>query len=99
MSLIQLNSEGVGSSRWIHRIESLSRLSRIEKQAFAGTGLIEIVIPSSVEILCQGCFLGSGSHTSLKFESVSRLSRIGKGAFEENGLIEIVIPSSVEILC
>jgi hypothetical protein len=61
--------------------------------------LIEIVIPSSVEMLCENCFLRCGSLTSVIFEPGSRLSRIEKATFSETGLIEIVIPSSVEILC
>jgi hypothetical protein len=34
------------------RFESGSRLSRIEAWAFYGTGLIEIILPASIEILC-----------------------------------------------
>jgi hypothetical protein len=73
-------------------------LSRIEKQAFSETGLIEIVIPASVEMLGKWCFLECGSLTSVIFESDSRLSRIEKQAFSETGLIEIAIPASVEVL-
>jgi hypothetical protein len=74
-------------------------LSRIEKFALRANGLIEIAIPSSVEILCDGCFLGCVSLTSVRFESWSRLSRIESQVFAEAGLIEIVIPASVEVLC
>jgi hypothetical protein len=73
-------------------------LSRIEKQAFAEAGLIEIMIPASVEMLSEECFVRCQSLKSLLFESGSRLSRIEMCAFEESGLIEIVIPASVEIL-
>jgi hypothetical protein len=37
--------------------ESESILSRIEAGAFAETGLIEIVIPASVAVLGDGCFV------------------------------------------
>jgi hypothetical protein len=36
--------------------ESGSRLSRIEKQAFIRTGLIEIIIVALVEVLRESCF-------------------------------------------
>jgi hypothetical protein len=58
--------------------ESVSRLSRIEKRGFIGTGLVEIILPSSVEFLSVLCFLGCGSLSSVTFESGSRLSRIEK---------------------
>jgi hypothetical protein len=78
--------------------ESESTLSRIDGWAFTQTGLVEIVIPASVEFLGEGCFAGCRSLTSLTFESGSRLSRIENWLFHETGLIEIVIPSSVEML-
>jgi prolyl-tRNA synthetase len=36
--------------------ESRSKLSKIVKEAFNRTGLVEIILPSSVEILGVGCF-------------------------------------------
>jgi predicted DsbA family dithiol-disulfide isomerase len=38
--------------------------------------LIKIEIPSSVEIICENCFLQCKSLKSVTFESGSRLSRI-----------------------
>jgi hypothetical protein len=38
--------------------------------------LVEIVIPSSVEMLGERCFSGCRSLSSITFESGSRLSRI-----------------------
>jgi hypothetical protein len=73
-------------------------LSRIEKQAFSQTGLIEIILPSSIEVLDEGCFSNCRSLSSVTFESGSRLSRIEKKAFSQTGLIEIILPSSVEVL-
>jgi hypothetical protein len=72
--------------------ESGSKLSRIEKNAFAGTGLIDIIIPASVDFLGEGCFADINSLSSVAFESESRLSRIEKPAFRETGLVEIVLP-------
>jgi hypothetical protein len=56
------------------------------------------VIPSSVEMLGEKCFLQCRLLTSVTFESGSRLSRLAKGVFSETGLIEIVIPASVEVI-
>jgi hypothetical protein len=80
------------------RFESDSRLSRIENREFAETGLIELVIPPSVELLGEGCFVRCGSLISLAFESGSRLSRIEKQAFARTSVIELVIPAPVELL-
>jgi hypothetical protein len=62
------------------------------------TGLVEIILPASVEILGDECFSLCGSLYSVTFESGSRLSRIEGRAFSETGFIEIIIPSSVEVL-
>jgi hypothetical protein len=51
-------------------------LSRIEKHAFIGTSLIEIILPSSVEVLNAGCFAECESLSSITFESGSRLQGI-----------------------
>jgi hypothetical protein len=61
--------------------------------------LFEIVIPASIEILGEDCFLKCSSLSEIKFESESKLSGIEKQTFSETetGLIEIIIPSSVEI--
>jgi hypothetical protein len=73
-------------------------LSGIEKQVLAVTGLIEIIIPASVEILGEECFAMSASLSRVIFESGSRLSRIEKAAFRGTALVEIAIPVSVEVI-
>jgi hypothetical protein len=60
--------------------------------------LVEMIIPSSVEVMCGNCFSSCGSLSSLTFASGSRLSRIERGVFFYTGLIEIIIPASVEAL-
>jgi hypothetical protein len=60
--------------------------------------LVKIIVPSSVEVLGEKCFLYCESLSLVIFESGSRLSRIEKLAFSETGLVEIIIPSSVEVL-
>jgi broad-specificity NMP kinase len=76
-----------------------SKLSRIEKWAFAGSGLISIHLPSSVEVLCESCFSWCTSLTSVTFDCDSKLSRIEKWAFRGSALVSIHLPSSVEVLC
>jgi hypothetical protein len=52
------------------------KLSRIESRTFIRTSLFEIILPSSIEVLCEKCFSDCGSLSSVKFESGLRLSRI-----------------------
>jgi hypothetical protein len=61
-------------------------LSRISKEAFFRTGLIEIIISSSVEILGEICFYQCKSLSLVRFESGLRLSRIENGVFLLTGL-------------
>ena len=76
-------------------------LKRIEKEAFSGcSGLREIEIPASVEVLCEGCFWACRSLQRVTFASGSCLKRIEKEAFGKcSGLREIEIPASVEMNC
>jgi hypothetical protein len=67
------------------RFESESRLSRIEKKAFSGSHLIEIVIPASVEFLGESCFSFCGSLSSVTFESGSRLVGIEREVLHQAG--------------
>jgi hypothetical protein len=78
--------------------ESSSRLLRIGEWGFQLTVLIEIIVPSSIEVLGEKCFYECRSHSSVTFESGSRLSRIEKDAFFEAGLVEIILPESAEVL-
>jgi hypothetical protein len=61
--------------------------------------LKSIIIPSSVEVLCESCFFECKSLSSVTFESGSRLQCIEESTFRESGLTSITIPSSVEMLC
>jgi hypothetical protein len=58
-------------------------LSRIERSTFRETGLREIVIPASVEVLGEECFLGCTLLQSITFEQGSRLREVGRSAFSE----------------
>jgi hypothetical protein len=78
--------------------ESWSRLLRLENCVFRETGLVEIILPSSVEVLAEGCFSFCPLLTSVFFESGSRLSRIETSAFKGTGLIEIILSASIEVL-
>jgi hypothetical protein len=63
--------------------ESGSKLSRIEKEAFSGTSLVEIIFPGSVEVLCERCFDECKSLSSVKFESGSKLCEMSQDAFSD----------------
>jgi hypothetical protein len=58
------------------KFESMSRLSRIGKQAFAETGLIEIVIPSSVDLIGADCFVECRLLSSITYEAGSRFGEV-----------------------
>jgi ABC-type phosphate transport system permease subunit len=73
-------------------------LSRIEERTFGETGLVEIIIPGSVEVMDENCFGQCRSLSSITVESGSRLSRIRAQAFIETGLIEVIIPALVDLL-
>jgi hypothetical protein len=79
--------------------ESDSKLSRIERKAFCGSGLTSIHLPASVEVICEECFLFCGSLETISFESGSKLSRIERKAFRESGLTSIHLPASIEVIC
>ena len=71
-------------------------VTSIGSEAFAGTGLASISIPSSVTEIGWGAFDSCRSLTSVTFESPSNLTRIGAVAFLFcTGLTSITIPSSV----
>jgi hypothetical protein len=65
--------------------------------------LIEIVIPSSIEVFGKSCFTQCRLLSSIAFESKSeselesKVSRIDNWAFRNTGLIEIAIPASVKL--
>jgi hypothetical protein len=62
-------------------------LLRIEKEAFFGTGLIEIIIPASVEVLGVMCFLDCGSLSSVTFEEGSKLEGRGREVLRRAGWV------------
>jgi hypothetical protein len=58
------------------RFEAGSKLSRIEKFVFRScSSLSSICIPSSIEVLCRGCFDECAGLLSVTFEAVSKLLR------------------------
>ena len=59
----------------------------------------EVIIPGSVEELCDKCFYGCRGLSAVTFGESSSLRRVGKQAFHGSGLSEIHIPDSVEELC
>jgi hypothetical protein len=65
--------------------ESGSRLSRIEKNTFSGTDLVEIILPASVEVLGEGCFAECRSLSWVTFESGSRFLGIEREILAQAG--------------
>jgi hypothetical protein len=70
----------------------------LERNAFQGSGLTSIVIPSSISVIDHFCFSDCKSLLSVTFESMSRLIRLEGWAFTESGLISIIIPSSRKMI-
>jgi hypothetical protein len=48
-------------------------LSRIERWAFIRSGLVEIILPSSIEVLGEKCFAECEALSSVTFEAGSTL--------------------------
>jgi hypothetical protein len=67
--------------------ESVSKLVRIEKNAFSFCGLIEIIIPASVQVLGDKCFSGCRQLRSISFEQRSRLRQVGQNAFGDSSVV------------
>jgi hypothetical protein len=99
-SVVVLGKRSFGQCKSLESVtfESGSRLERIEKRAFQGSGLRSILIPSSVVVLGKESFHWCKSLESVIFESVSRLERIEESAFFASELRSIVIPASVAFL-
>jgi hypothetical protein len=76
----------------IHSREQLARPSLADAP-------VRICIPSSVQALCQECFSGSPSLSTVAFESSSRLSCIRDSVFEKcSSLSSISVPSPLKSL-
>jgi hypothetical protein len=57
-----------------------------------------MAIKSTVEAVCEGCFLKWNSLASVTFSAPSRLLRIEQCAFVQTGLASIAIPTSVKFI-
>jgi hypothetical protein len=75
-----------------------SKLNRIEKYAFAESGLTSIQVPASVEVLCEKCFFKCNSLPSVTFEEDSKLHRIEEYAFGESALTALLLPHSIHFV-
>ena len=58
-------------------------------------GESRMVIPNSIETICDGCFAGCQSVHELVFEEGSQLTGIGKSAFKGLHILELCIPQSL----
>jgi hypothetical protein len=75
-----------------------SKLSRIEGEAFAGSGLRSIRLPRSVEAICESCFADCKSFASVTVASDSRLQRIEEYAFRSTAVREMTIPGGIHFI-
>jgi hypothetical protein len=57
-----------------------------------------VKIESSIERICEGCFMSCKSVKSVVFEENSQLSRLEALAFSERGLTSIHLPASVTVI-
>jgi hypothetical protein len=81
-------------------VVSVEEISQ-DQAVFSGYAILRaICIPSSVEKICEYCFNGCNSLSTITFESDSKLSCIEGSAFSNcSSLSSICIPSSVEKIC
>jgi hypothetical protein len=53
---------------------------------------VNLLVDSSIEVICESCFSSCKSLTSVTFDANSRLSRLEKRAFSKSGLRSIHLP-------
>jgi hypothetical protein len=77
--------------------EAESRLTRIEDLCFSSCSLKLIIIPRSVEVICDSSFQSCRSLSAISFATGSKLARIGSDAFYDSR-VESVVPRNVEFI-
>jgi hypothetical protein len=77
-----IGSKCFRSTHWVRQVEfeANSNLKRIEQEAFEGTSIRRIVIPSSVEVIEEEAFFGCEKLVEVEFEG--DLCEIGVNAFD-----------------
>jgi hypothetical protein len=81
--------------------KSYSLVTSIGPRAFAESGIKEIAIPSSVEVVGAECFRGCKSLASVSFcatNTLSKLNHIGHSAFAESGITAMQVPNGVVLI-
>jgi hypothetical protein len=78
--------------------EISSQVQRIETQAFKDSGLTRILIPLSVEVICESSFRNCRALQWVGFESGRLSLQIEAYAFAKSGLMRIVLPRCVTFL-
>ena len=66
------------------------------KEAFRGSGVVEIHIPDGVEEFCDWCFCECENLSRVTFGESSSLKLIGKGTFFGSRVVEIHVPDGIE---
>jgi hypothetical protein len=73
-------------------------LKEMSEWAFFETGVEELTVPSSVEVIGAGCFCHCNSLKSLEFESGPQLRRIEADSFAGAPLTEFELPNSIRFI-
>jgi hypothetical protein len=79
-------------------LESISLhegITKIECQAFVGSGLKNVKIPNSVKVIEGSAFFGCHSLATVTFGTTIVIDTFGDGAFKDSGLQDIALPNSV----
>lgn len=78
----------------IIEFEKDSILNSIGKNAFTGTSIEKVTIPSKVTSIGEAAFFNFERLKTVEFEKDSNLNSIGKNAFSETPIEKVTIPSS-----
>jgi hypothetical protein len=78
------------------RFAAESKLSRLEKEAFYWSALQSIVIPASVEVICESCFSMCKSLAEIAFHPDSRLPRLPLSKFLAGSAVSCVSEKEIQ---
>ncbi|MCL2370747.1 MAG: leucine-rich repeat domain-containing protein [Firmicutes bacterium] len=93
--ITRIGSNAFANQQGLTSVTLPNTLTAMGNNAFAGTSIAEISIPSSVVNIGSGAFENTANLTSVTFLPNSQLQTIGPNAFRGSGIRNIIIPSSV----
>jgi hypothetical protein len=74
-----------------------TEISRFDGDVSSLNGLISIHIPSTVEVICEGCFWQRELRTSVTFDFDTKVLQFNGHAFCESGLTSLYPPSIISL--